>query len=539
MPPRRSGAPSRFLVFRAPQHWARLLSFVGINLLFGVLPLLSALVGFAIWGGAAVEALLDPRDPIQRLSRPLSADEAARGEVRVSGRVDGREVCVVTHEHQEKDWVEDWHVVDAEGASLVVVRAEGEGAPAPGETIPITWESASWEPRLARSESKRAWWWRSHQRGVPEDGRVLEGCLRPGDPLFVDITPAGQAPAFSMQSALGSPVLTPGDGTARLRLAELVAAAAGHVSPLAFSILLALLCGWRLAAARPVADALVRRIGQPPVPAAARPALAALLATPLALAGFLFCYAFAHDAPAHVDRWGWVGAHFAAMAAVVVALRMGDRRAALSAAMNLVKKARRPALDRAREGEALGLDLTVDPEAPLGYGLLSDKRHAHWSVQVTRVLKDASEAAPSREGPSPVPVLGKGGAALLDLTHVAADVRAVRRVVGPFWIRRGRYAPIVGPAPPPGSTYVLEERFLDRGEALHVIGRVVRFSAAGDAQVPVLGGTATEPLVVHAGSRRSLLDGLRTELRFLTGARAASVAVALAMAALAGYLESR
>jgi hypothetical protein len=544
--PRRSGAPSRFLVFRAPQHWARPLRLIGINLIFGLTPVLTAIVGFAAWGGAALEALVDPQDAIRRLSRPLSPEEAARGEQRVSGRIAGGEVCLVFHEHSEKDWVEDWHAVDSEGASLVVVHAEGNGVPAPGETLPVTWDTDAWEPHLVRLETSRREHWEARLRGIPSGGRVLEGCLRPGDRLFVDVTPRNQLPRFFMDSALQAPVLTAGDGTPRLRLAELAATRTGHTAPLAFAVVLSLLCLWRLVAARPIADALVRRLSQPLVPTAARPALVAVAVTPLALAGVLWLHTvlLTRDAPAWVDRWGWAAADSSAMVALVVALRMGDRRAELAAAAELVKKTkgRRQKLDRAREGEALGLDVTVAADAPEDRGLLTGKPHAHWFVEVTRVYKDSSAPAPHRAGPLIVPVVpvhGQGAGAFLDLTHVAADLRAVRRVVGPFRLRRGKYAPLVGEAPHGDSTYVFEERFLDRGERLHVLGRVLRFASVEGQQVPVLGGTATEPLVIHAGSRRSLLRGLRTERHFLTLARAASLGVTLGMAALALYLGSR
>jgi hypothetical protein len=93
----------------------------------------------------------------------------------------------------------------------------------------------------------------------------------------------------------------------------------------------------------------------------------------------------------------------------------------------------------------------------------------------------------------------------------------------------------------PSSIYVLEERFLSPGEPVHVIGRVLRFEPGNgpDGRIPVIGGTAAEPLVIHAGTRRTLLRGLSVERAFLTAALPICAAITLSIAAMSVYLGTR
>jgi hypothetical protein len=228
--------------------------------------------------------------------------------------------------------------------------------------------------------------------------------------------------------------------------------------------------------------------------------------------------------------------------AVVVAVRMGDRRAALGAAMREVGPPRTaaPPLERAREDELFGIDATVDAAAPLSPAPLSGKPRAHWVVRVTSVYKSgrnySSAHALDVSGPLVVPISRDGQAALLDLGHTAADLRAVRRVARPRALRRGKYRDLVGPAYSAGTTYVLEERFLEPGEPVHVIARVARFEQRDAGRLPVLAGTASEPVIVHTGTRRSLLRGLAVERAFLSAALPLTLAIGLGVAALSAYL---
>jgi hypothetical protein len=84
----RSGASSRFLIFRSPEFWAPRSELVVFNGIFGFLPLLGALAGFSAVGAEALGHAFDPRDPLHRLTRPAAADPRP-GAARVSGRLRG------------------------------------------------------------------------------------------------------------------------------------------------------------------------------------------------------------------------------------------------------------------------------------------------------------------------------------------------------------------------------------------------------------------------------------------------------------------
>jgi len=539
---RRSGAPSRFLLYRAPEHWVLRGEHLLFNGLLGFLPLLGALYGFTSCGTEAARALLDPRDPVHLLARPLSPQD--RGAIHVRARIQGGDVCLVTHEHLNKGWDEDWHGTAEQGGSLVVEHAEGAGAPAAGTTMAVAWRKARWEPRLKVHMTAREESWRAHFRGVatpsspaiPSGGRVLEGCLRAGDPVFVDLPVDAASPA----------VLTPGDGTPRLRLAELRASRAGEASLLGLAVIVLITYLWRAVGARPFTATLFQRLSQPLIVTVAPLALILSALTPLLLLGALRVFPGPRaDGAADVARELWVCAHAAGIAGVIVAVRIRDRLAALRAAVNVVRAGTCPPLERAREGEALCFDAAVSAGAPVSPGTLTGRARAHWVVAVTRIFvasrNASSTPAPACTGPLLVPIRGAGdGMALLDLTHVAADLRAVRRIVRPRAVRRGAFAAILGPTPPAKSTYLLEERFLEPGEQVLVMGRVLRFGviAGRPGEVPVIGGTAAEPVLVHAGTRRSLLRGLSVERGYLAAALPICVAVSLAIAALAAWAIS-
>ncbi len=535
---RRSGAPSRFLLYRAPEHWVPRVDLFVFNVLLGFLPLLAAVFGFGSCGRDAAKALLDPRDPLHVLARPLPPQDGSA--VHVRARVQGGDACLVTHEHMNNGWQEDWSGTAEDGASLVVERADGAPAPAAGTTLTIAWKAARWEPRLKVHATPREELWRAYfpvdgLRGsseIPRYGRVLEGCLHPGDPVFVDLPAAEGSP----------PVLTPGDGTPRLRLAQLRASRVGEVSLLGLTVIVVVTYLWRVLGARPFTATILQRLGQPLIATVdLRGAVFAAL-SPLLLLGALWTFGrFGGDGAVDVERQPWACAYGACAAAIIVAVRIGDRLAALRSMARMVRAGACPPLDRAREGEALCFDAAVAAGAPVSAGLLTGRPRAHWLVSVTRIFKlganSGSAPAPSHAGPLLLPL---AGGALLDLTHVSPDLRAARRLVRPRALRRGAFAAIVGAAPPAKTSYLLEERFLEPGEPVLVMGRVVRFGTIPEraGQVPVIGGTASEPVVVHAGSRRSLLRGLAVERGYLAAALPVCVAVALGIAALAAWAIS-
>ena len=542
----RSGALSRFLLYRSPEHWAPRSQLVAFNFFLGFLPFLGALVGFRALGVAAVREIADPRAPLHRLGAPLDAEERRRGVERLGGRLAGGPLCLVVHEHfSDKSWREDWR--KTVGTATIV--------DATGATRPGPWASVVWEPSIRLDEAMSDAPWQSLVRDVPTGGRVRGGCLWPGDRVF--LTGCATAPYTPADGADGTevlaidrcgrrpPVLTPG-ATARPRLDELAASLAARTSLLGFAALMLLVYAWRALGTRPFIAPLVRGLRRPILPVLAlRGRLVAVVLGPAALLAAI-CYVprlAGWDGLADVERYGYAGPCLAGLTAVVLALRMIDSYRVLGALVAGVRAGRAPPLDRLRAGEAAALDAEIDPDASVSIAPLTREERAHWWITTTRVFKasrnHASAPGPETRGPLLVPIVTAGGAALLDLTHAAVDLRAVRHRVRRRPRRPGSFDPLLGPDPGADSIYLIEERFLDPGEPVHVIGRVQRFETVkGGRVVPVLGGVPGDLAVVHAGSRRSLLRHLTIERGYLAVAIPLALAVTLANAALSAYLAS-
>src|SRR6185503_19014633 len=115
----RSGAPPRFLPYRSPEYWAVRSEFFVFQILFGFVPLLVAIFAFSSCGRAAARELLDPRDPIHRLGKPIDEEEARRGVVRQGGTIAGAdEVCLLIHQYKAKNWTEDFRATAGGNATL-------------------------------------------------------------------------------------------------------------------------------------------------------------------------------------------------------------------------------------------------------------------------------------------------------------------------------------------------------------------------------------------------------------------------------------
>jgi hypothetical protein len=551
----RSGALSRFLIYRSPEFWAPRGELFAFNILMGFAPVLAAVAGCSAVGVAAVRRVVDPRDPLHQLAAPAADDEAQRGVIRAGGRLRDGRVCVIVHEHsRDRAWHEDWR--DVEGSPEIETTD--------GARLTVTWENATFEPALALHASDRESALRSLHRmsgvhPIPEGGRVRELCLPEGQPVFVDgcDTRAPIDVALSIASGAAEPplvgdcpkpgrplVITAGDGTARPRIAMRAASLAARVSLLGVPVLLLALYAWRLAGARPIADALVKRLRRPQLPLVEPVALFLTpIIVPLVLLIALFARpSLAGNAVAPPDRYGYAAVVLVVLLLLAAVARMLDRVRALGAAAASVRDAADRRLDRAREGEAMIFDAEVDPAAPTSPGALTRGAHAHWVVAVTRVFQagrnSASEPGPRHDGPMLVPVRNAGGAAFLDLTHATVDLRA--RLLRRRGARlRGEAARLAGKIDP-ASVYLFEERFLDPGEPVHVEGRVLRFAAGpSGAPIPVIGGTPGDPAVVHAGSRTSLLHGLRVERAVLVAAAPILGVTVLALSAIASYLVTR
>jgi hypothetical protein len=553
----RSGAPPRLLPFRSPEHWAVRSELFVVNFLFGFLPLIIAVWALQNCGRAALGRLIDPRDPIHRIDQPLDQEEAARGVVRVGGKLTGSaEVCVVIHEYKTKDWNEDWRVTAGEGALIDVDSEAGRPLSAKRGPLAVAWEKVRWEPRVLAEESAREAFWRERFSAVPWGGRLREACLRPGDRVFLagcadPSAPRGLVAADPPVGGCGDrlAVLTPGDGTPGPRIDQLAASASGEISLLGAAVLTVLLYGFRVAGARPFITALIRRLRPAPFVTVGTPALCVIGVAPIA---FLITLALLQPAPGgvpdlQIQRHGYAVTYATLAGSVILGLLMRDRRRALAALIRSIDAPPPPSLAQASSGKRVALDAEVDPGAPLFNALLTGSPRAHWSVGVTRVQKIRrnyeSSPEPDRRGPELLPIRSAMGDAQLDLTHAVVDVRAFRRIVRKRAIRRGDFQHILGEPQASDGLFVLEERFLDPGEAIYVEGQVQRFEAASsDARdkdpraVPVIGGTSDEPIFVHAGSRRSLLGNIAAERRFLDIALGLALAVVAATLATTAYL---
>lgn len=552
----RSGAPPRLLLFRSPEYWAVRSEFFVFNFLVGFLPLIIAFCAFQSCGREALGHLVDPRDPIHRLPLPLDKDEAARGVVRVGGKLTGSaEVCLLIHEHMAKDWKEDWRATTSDGALIDVDFEAGQPLTSKRAPLAVAWEEVRWEPSVATAVSERASFWRAHLNVVP-GGRLREGCLHPGDRVFLAACSAKRAatgPTADAPAVGGCDgelaVLTPGDGTPGPRIDELAANAAGKLSLLGAAVLTILLYGFRVSGARPFATALIRRLRVAPFVTLGSPALCVIGLAPLAflLVLYLLRPATSGAPGVRIQRSGYAIAHATLAGSVILGLLMRDRRRALVALTRSFHEGEAPSLAQPSIGKRVTLDAKIDPGAPLSTAPLTGRPRAHWTIAATHVYKSgknyASSPEPDRKGPQIVPIRSASIDAQVDLTHAVVDLRALRRIVRKRAIRRGDFRHLLGEAPRFEGLYLFEERFLDPGEAIYVEGRVQRFEAAsGDAHrkdpatVPVIGGTSDEPMIVHAGSRRSLLGSISMERRFLDVALGLTLAVAAATLATTAYL---
>ncbi|APR80932.1 Hypothetical protein A7982_06279 [Minicystis rosea] len=547
----RSGALSRFLVFRSPAFWAPRGELVVFNGIFGFAPLVAAIVGFGGNGLAALQRVADRHDSLHHLARPVDAEEARRGVVRVAGTLRGGRVCTVTLEQWNgKSYDERWSGV------LGDARVELDAGAPP---LAIRWTDARWWPAPSTSVTKRDAEIRAAAKAagygaIPAAGRFVERCVGADEPVFVEgcartadgaprpaVGPT--APALLERCDDGPLVITPGVRDAHPRVAVLAARLAGRASMLALAALLVLMCLWRLSGARPFADALVRKLPWPRLPIVEP---LAVLFVPFLVPGLwllgLHVVPRLGGAQFLVERHGYAGACFSGIACLILASRMLDRHRALGAVAAMVRAGRSRPLDRVREGEAVALDATVDPDAPCTEAPVARAARAHWLVTVTRCFKNGRnyDATPSGEqhGSMLVPVRSKRGVAFVDLTQTTVDLRAKRLRVSGGRLR-DHLARLVDGGPDAASIYVFEERFLDPKEPLHVIGRVRRFQAGSSGSIPVIGGAPGDLAVVHAGSRRSLLRALAIERGYLAFAIAVCFGMTAAIAALSAYLASR
>jgi len=288
------------------------------------------------------------------------------------------------------------------------------------------------------------------------------------------------------------------------------------------------------------------RLVTPPTPLVARRALWVVGLAPIGLLLGLFLFRGVPNgaAAAKVDRYGYALTYAVFGGALILGVLMRDRRRVLKAVISAVRGEGTASLGKLREGQRVALEVEVDARAPVWLGPLTGKRWAYWGVSSTRVYRSgrnySSFVEPPMSSAPLVPIHGPFGPALLDLTTAWSDLRAKRHIARKRALKRGDFRQIVGETPLLDGAYVLEERFLEPGEAIYIAGEVQRFEApsveAGYREtgaVPVIGGTS---LVVHAGSRRSLLRGMLVEKGFLDVALGLASGVLVLTAGLAAYL---
>ncbi len=139
-------------------------------------------------------------------------------------------------------------------------------------------------------------------------------------------------------------------------------------------------------------------------------------------------------------------------------------------------------------------------------------------------------------------VVDESSDGVLNLEHSMLDVKVEELTcdeLPPRLAAHGHHLP----RQEPHAYWTIEERSIEDGERLFVIGEVsdirMRHDGLGYRSVvgsPKLGGAGAAPVVVFSGDERGVVAGLRREGRFVVGLALACGAVVLAALALAGVL---
>jgi hypothetical protein len=538
----RSGARSRLWPFAAPQYTVALEELVVFNLLFGLVPLFGFAFLFGNLGHEAVTALRDPSDEVHRLRSPTSPQP---GIAHISGRLQAEQgdgICFVVHEydHGKGGWrVRTRHLV---GRHPTVVLDDGQ-------QVEVGFASLAFSPALLRKVDDEARWRSILELG--SGGRVREHCARSGERVFIEgCLVEGAEGRRRVEGCDGAAVLTTGDGSAQPRIDERAAWFAGRFAMLGIPALMLLTYLWSVVRARPLATALLRWSDYRATPMPKR-LLAALAAAPVLLVAALYALAWVDVDWFGIDRYGYAWTAVTLCAAAGLALFVDRRRRALAAACQPIERAPTTALRDAR-GDLVELDVRVADDAPTSPGPLTGRPRAHHGIRVTRIYKTStnheSEEVVDRCEPARVPVVDASGDGWLDMTHAEVDLRAMRRVVRESRSFRREYAAALEGATRGTGTkaFVIEERYLEPGERLFVLGAVQRLEPAvheggyrAASIAPVVGGSPRAKLIVHAGTERSLLRSIGVERRYLGVLLGMVASVGIAVLAAAGYFISR
>lgn len=515
----RSGAAPRFLIFAGPYD-----SLIGKLLpnaaFYGLF--LAAVVLLAALGGKEMVSLSRPDHPIRALNRPVTVQEARAGIVRTTGRVVARQrsdippICVVVHQWYQSGknggWREDWRQVVGRGADFIT---------SDGKKLTLFTESISFAPQELVSSKHTPEYNRLRDFGT---GRFLEQCIDDGEKVFVDGCATGDT--LIPCSPAGVVVITTGDGSPQRRIDEAAAVTMTRVGWLGVASWLVLLWVARLVKARPLASSLIDRFS---VPAPKRAWIAGSLIAAAALV-FVLGLAFGGcDAPPRSDlgvsRAGHgVGVVMLAVFAITLIVVMQRRRGLADAVRPILAHQTVPL---ALAGGALvELAVRVHPHAQVQPGPLSGEPRAWWALVVDEEFSKGKSTETRRVQESAsqpgVPVIDESGEGMLELPDAKLDVRAVGMSVRAVtWGQDAeRIRRILSGLPKADRhvRFIVEERFVEPGESLYVLGHVERVHAAqaraGYRQAPtsaVIRATGESKLFVHAGSERSLLSGIRLE----------------------------
>lgn len=510
-----------------------------------------AIVG-ASYGVNAVGAVLDPSDELYRLTRrPPAGSSIVRGTATVATDMPARAFCHVTHEYYRSGknggWRTDWHgnvwsggavLFEGRRFELNVVGYDSAFSPARTRVVPDGY--AVWAPRFD---------------SLPQGGRVTEQCLSPGERVFVEGCRQSDRAWVLGRCAHYGLTITQGDnGSGQARIDGRAGQLAVWFSAGAFALLMVFGYAWFIVRARPLSAALDRREGHRPKKLSSV-LIGAVFGVPIC---FLATQLVVSSAEPGSSAWSYfqIGYTFGASGvavAILLAVLVYRRRQSLRRALQPVLDAPTVALSKAFAG-VVELAVTVPESVATVAGPVSRIPHAWMRFQVQEIRQVGKNrlAYPvftSVTSPE-LPICDASGTGALDTAHADFDLRADVLVVKPgkheevlqaiTALTRFRFERSANHV-----FWVIEESYVDRGENLYVLGECRRIedpSAEGTYRMagtlPVVGGRSESPLIVHAGTERTLLASLRRErtlldLMFVTivGLAGGLAAVLIAIAA--------
>ncbi|MBL8601783.1 MAG: hypothetical protein JNK72_07660 [Myxococcales bacterium] len=524
---------------------------LGAGLNFGLRALVfSCLLLMLLFGALGLGRLFDPDEVVYRLGRPVSEAEARRGVRRGAFTAQGRggaypsdtrslapALCEVTHEHyvsgKNGGWRRDFTSAYA---------ADGVTLDADPQRLSVDFVGARWafEPTRWRLDPS----FRALFPAMPPGGRVRSQCAYQGERVFVEACLRDPTTLSQCADRVSTITLAPTSQPRRARQASEI----GYQLACLF-VALAGLAFWLARALRPGAwfDTLSTLSGSPdPAPARRRLMLAGLVVL-LATVALTVLETFVRESLQGVP---WAGLVMVtgggALSAVALALALHQLRfmRGLIAFVDSVSAIR---FDRPEPGVA-GVSLRVAPDAPVVDGGALGPSKPLLGVEIDVFVAQHRSVRRVRYGAflsaSWLPVSDGYGNGVLTLARASLDLRAkVWRFVsgGGEGFMSALRASVAQVAAPKGVPYEVEVSYLDRGEALYVIGQAtVVEDLGGQSDYRAIGRRAElgreGPVVVHAGTRESFRGRLVAWCALLIAAATAASALTLLGVGAAGWL---